>query len=190
MKKQIRLIGIDDSPFSFSDRYCIIIGVIMRGNGYIEGILREEISVDGDDATINCINMINNNRHRSLLKSVLLDGVTFGGFNVIDIHKIYDKTSIPVITITRDKPDYYQIKHALENNFQDWTFRLEIIKKGKIHEIKTKHNPIYIKYVGIDLDEAKEIINISTIRGVIPEPIRVAHLIASGIKRGESYGKA
>ncbi|RLF35484.1 MAG: hypothetical protein DRM99_04525, partial [Thermoplasmata archaeon] len=34
------------------------------------------------------------------------------------------------------------------------------------------------------------IIKLSTIRGVIPEPIRVAHLIASGITRGESYGKA
>ena len=42
----------------------------------------------------------------------------------------------------------------------------------------------------MDLEEAKEIIKLSTIRGVIPEPIRMAHLIASGITRGESYGKA
>ena len=49
---------------------------------------------------------------------------------------------------------------------------------------------MYIKCTGISLEDAKEIINISTIRGVIPEPIRVAHLIASGITRGESYGKA
>ncbi len=49
---------------------------------------------------------------------------------------------------------------------------------------------MYIKCTGVSLEEAKEIINISTIRGVIPEPIRVAHLIASGITRGESYGKA
>ena len=39
-------------------------------------------------------------------------------------------------------------------------------------------------------EEAKAIIKVSTIRGVIPEPIRVAHLIASGITRGDSYGKA
>ena len=52
------------------------------------------------------------------------------------------------------------------------------------------HNPIYIKCAGISLQETEELIRLSTIRGVIPEPIRVAHLIASGIIRGESYGKA
>jgi endonuclease V-like protein UPF0215 family len=56
--------------------------------------------------------------------------------------------------------------------------------------IKTKHNPIYVKCTGISIEEAKEIIKISTIRGVLPEPLRVAHIIASGIIRGESYGKA
>jgi endonuclease V-like protein UPF0215 family len=64
------------------------------------------------------------------------------------------------------------------------------MEKGKLHEIKTKHNPIYVKSQGLSFEETKEIINISTIRGVVPEPIRVAHLIASGFKRGESYGKA
>jgi endonuclease V-like protein UPF0215 family len=59
-----------------------------------------------------------------------------------------------------------------------------------LYKIKTSHNPIYIKCAGISLAEAKEIIKLSTIRGVVPEPIRVAHLIASGITRGESYGKA
>jgi len=44
--------------------------------------------------------------------------------------------------------------------------------------------------LGISLAEAKEIITLATIRGVIPEPLRVAHIIASGISRGESYGKA
>jgi endonuclease V-like protein UPF0215 family len=47
-----------------------------------------------------------------------------------------------------------------------------------------------VKCAGIDIVEAKEIIKISTIRGVVPEPIRLAHLISSGITRGESYGKA
>ncbi len=64
------------------------------------------------------------------------------------------------------------------------------MKKGELHKIETSHNPIYVKCAGISLAETKEIIKLSTIRGVIPEPIRVAHLIASGVTRGESYGKA
>jgi endonuclease V-like protein UPF0215 family len=82
------------------------------------------------------------------------------------------------------------MEKALKKNFTDWEKRLNIIKKGEIHKVETSYNPIYMKCSGIDIEEAKEIIKISTIRGVIPEPIRVAHLIASGIVRGESYGKA
>ena len=190
MKNQIRLLGIDDSPFSFSDKYSIIVGVVMRGGSYIEGVLSRKIEVDGDDSTINCINMVKKTKYKKQLKSILLNGINFCGFNVIDIEKIFSETGIPVITVTRDKPNFKQIKNALMKNFTDWKSKLELIEKGSLNVVKTDFNPIYVKFCGIDFEEAKEIIKISTIRGVIPEPIRIAHLIASGITRGESYGKA
>ena len=190
MKSQIRLIGIDDSPFTFNDKYSSIIGVIMRGGSYIECVLHDRVSIDGDDATIICKKMIGKTRHKKQLKAILLDGISLGGFNVVDINELFSYTNIPVITITRDKPDFIKIEKALKKNFKDWKDRLNLIKKGRLHKIETSHNPIYIKCVGLLINEAKEIIKISTIRGVIPEPIRVAHLIGSGLERGESYGKA
>src|SRR4030042_1037943 len=107
MKQQIRLLGLDDSPFSFSDKYTTIIGVVMRGGEYLECVLSRQISIDGDDATLICIDMI---------------------------------------------------------------------KNTLLHVVKTIYNPIYIKFVGIDFEDAKKIIKLSTIRGVVPEPIRIAHL--------------
>jgi len=190
MKKQIRLLAIDDSPFTFTDKYATIIGVIMRGGNYLECVMKSQVSIDGDDATFVCKNMINNTRHRKQLKAMLLDGIALGGFNVVDIDDIFSSTNLPVITVTRDNPDLNKIEEALKKNFIDWEKRLTLIKKGDINKVETSYNPIYIKCSGIDIEEAKEIIKISTIRGVIPEPIRVAHLIASGIIRGESYGKA
>lgn len=190
MKSQIRLLGIDDSPFSFTDKYGMVVGVVMRGGEYLESVLRRNIIIDGDDATFVCKDIISKTRHRKQLKSMLLDGIALGGFNVVDIDNVFKSTKLPVITITRDKPDFKKIKVALKKNFDDWKHRLGLMKNGKIHKVETKHNPIYVKCAGIDIGEAKEIINISTIRGVVPEPIRVAHLIASGITRGESYGKA
>ena len=190
MKKQIRLLGIDDSPFTFNDKYATVIGVIMRGGGYIDGVLKSKVSIDGLDATNICKEMVENTRYRKQLRAVMIDGITLGGFNIVDIDEMYFDTNLPVITITRDAPDFAKIETALKKNFKDWKDRINIIKKGKIHKIETSHNPIYVKYIGTSIDEAKEIIKLSTIQGVIPEPIRVAHLIASGITRGESYGKA
>ena len=190
MKQQIRLLGIDDSPFSFTDKYATLIGVVMRGGGYLECVLKSQVAIDGSDATFVCKEMILNTRHRKQLKAVLLDGIALGGFNVVDIEEVYSDTSLPVITITRDEPDFEKIKLALQKNFEDWKERFDLMRKGELHRITTLHNPIYVKCTGISIEEAKEIIKLSTIRGVVPEPIRVAHLIASGVTRGESYGKA
>jgi len=190
MKKQIRILGIDDAPFSFSEKYSTVIGVVMRGGEYLEGVLRSQVAIDGTEATDVCTQLVLGSRHRTQLKVIMLDGVCLGGFNVVDIEVLSESTGVPVITVTRDKPDFTKIKKALQKHFVDWKDRWNVLHKGRLQKISTKHNPIFIKYRGLSLEEVKEIINISTIRGVIPEPIRVAHLIASGITRGESYGKA
>ena len=190
MKQQIRILGIDDAPFNFNEKYSTIIGVVMRGGEYLECVLRSQVTIDGTEATMICKQMILNSRYRQQLKVIMIDGACLGGFNVVDIDELSGLTNLPVMTITRNKPDQEKIKLALQKNFKDWKDRWSLLQKGKLHKITTQHNPIYIKYTGLLLEEAKEIINISTIRGVIPEPIRVAHLIASGIARGESYGKA
>jgi endonuclease V-like protein UPF0215 family len=189
MKEQIRLLGVDDGSFSFTDKNTVIIGTVIRANGYLEGVLKRDILVDGLEATEVIIEMIHSTIHRKQLKAMLIDGVTVGGFNVIDIEEVFKETRLPIITITRDLPDFDRIKKALQAHFIDWDIRFNILKRGNIFEMETKYNPIYFKSRGISLEKAKEIIRLSTIRGVIPEPIRVAHLIASGIMRGESYGK-
>ena len=186
----MKLLGIDDGPFHFGDKTTIVIGTIMRANGYLECVLKRDIQVDGSDATDIIIEMIVHTRHMKQLQVVLLDGASFGGFNIINIEKVFQETKLPVLTITRDPPNFKDIKKALQSHFSDWDMRYNLLKKGDLYPVKTKHNPIYLKCVGLGLEKAKEIITLSTIQGVIPEPIRVAHLIASGICRGESYGKA
>jgi len=190
MKKQIRILGIDDSPFTFTDKYAAVIGVVMRGGEYLECVLRNQVAIDGNDATDVCKQMINNTKHKQQLRAAMIDGVALGGVNVINIKELHTATNLPIITITRDKPDLEKIKRALQKNFEDWKERLTLLKQGELYTVTTKHNPIYVKSIGITIKEAEEIIKLSTIRGVIPEPLRVAHIIASGITRGESYGKA
>jgi hypothetical protein len=42
----------------------------------------------------------------------------------------------------------------------------------------------------MDQESAEVLIEKSRVRGAIPEPLRMAHIIASGMTRGESKGKA
>ncbi len=188
MKEEVRILGIDDMPFSFRDRHVGIVGVVMRGGKYLEGVLKTDIEVDGMDATEKIIEMLLSTRHRKQIKLIMLDGIALGGFNVVDCRAIYEATSIPVITVTRKKPDMEAIKKALQTHFDDWEERWRIVSSIPLVEMKLKYK-IYSQCYGIDCAQAREAIALSIVRGAIPEPIRVAHLIATGIKKGESRGR-
>lgn len=186
MKKEIRIIGIDDAPFDkFKSKETLVIGTIFRGGQFIDGILSTRIKVDGSDSTEKLISMINSCKFKPQLQCIMIDGIAFGGFNVIDIEELNKKTGIPVIVIIRRMPDIENIKKIL----------IKIKKKEKIKLIDkagrpVKINDVYIQIKGISLETAKEILRISCTRSLIPEPIRVAHLIGSGIVDGESKGRA
>lgn len=190
IKPEIRILGIDDSAL-LSEKI-MIIGTVFRGGEWMDGLLRAEIQRDGVDATETITWMVKGSRHYKQLRVILLDGITYGGFNVVDIEQLYRKTGLPVIVVMRSYPDFEKIKAALEN-FRDGEERWKIIcKAGNIEKVKTKKekNPVYIQKAGIGLLSAKKIVQLASTRSNIPEPLRVAHLIATGIVFGESRGKA
>lgn len=188
MKKEIRILGFDDMPFLFTDKQVDIVGVIMRGGTYLEGVVKTTIAVDGTDATQKIIELITTSKHKAQLRVIMFDGAALGGFNVIDCKQLYDETTIPTLTITRENPDMKTIKKTLQSHFTDWETRWSLLTQGSLHELKLDF-PVYVRTFGLTKQETEETIRISTIRGAIPEPLRVAHLIATGIKKGESRGR-
>lgn len=191
VKGEIRILGIDDAPFSFKSREKIpLIGTIFRGGDYIEGVLKTEITVDGDDATDRISEMVNISRHKQQIRVIMLDGITVGGFNIVDLKELFDNTGIPIIVVTRKMPDLAAVKKAIEN-FKDKEEKLKALSNaGEIHKVDVNSGCVYIHPWGVDLGDAEKIVKLSVKRGFIPEPIRVAHLIASAIVKGESRGRA
>jgi len=191
IKEEIRILGIDDGPFTKKDKEVIVVGVVFRGGEFLDGVLRTYVSVDGLDATENLSKMVNSSKHKQQLRVIMIDGITLGGFNIVDIKKLYSETNIPIIVINRKMPDLKSIKVALEKNFDDFEKRWKmILNAGKIKQLKFEKFSVYYQNVGIEDEEAEEIISISIRHAQIPEPLRVAHLIATGIVKGESEGHA
>jgi endonuclease V-like protein UPF0215 family len=190
IKPEIRILGIDDAPFPpHTKNKVMLIGTVFRGGIWLDGVLRTYITGDGEDSTEKIIQMVNKTRHKDQIGVIMLDGITFGGFNLANIKEIFEKTGIPVIVIMRKFPDFEKIKKALKH-FVDHEKRWNsILDAGTVHKIENKE-PIYIQISGIDLEDAMEIVKLSTTRSAIPEPIRVAHLIAAGVETGESRGNA
>lgn len=190
IKPEIRILGIDDSAL-ISDSITII-GALFRGGEWLDGVLRSNITRDGMDATDVIIEMITSTKHYPQIRVIMLDGVTYGGFNPVDIVRVFEETELPVIVIMRARPDFEKIESALRN-LSNPDERLEIIRRaGEITKVITNDvsNPIYMQCVGLDVDSACSIIQLSSTRSNVPEPLRVAHLIATGVVCGESRGKA
>lgn len=192
MKDQARVCGIDDSPFQFGNKNAKadVIGTIVRIPSYLEGVLHFEVAVDGDDSTSAIAKALSDSRFLDQIKAIMIDGVALAGFNIIDIVMLSEELGIPVITVTRDRPDLDSMRSALSKNFADWERRYAMITALPLIEMETDYNPVFMSFAGSSQEEAVGLVRKTTVRGAIPEPIRMAHIIASGIVKGESKGKA
>ncbi|MBI2101648.1 DUF99 family protein [Candidatus Woesearchaeota archaeon] len=185
-KKEIRVIGIDDSPFNkFKDKKVMVVGVVMRGGSWVDGILSTKADVDGSDSTKKLIAMINKCKFKPQLRCIFLNGIAVGGFNVIDVIELNKKTKLPVVVVIRRNPDIPKIKRTLKKINQNRKISL-IEKAGNVVKIGN----VYAQLTGIEFEDAVKILKIACTRSLVPEPLRLAHLIASGIVAGESRGRA
>jgi endonuclease V-like protein UPF0215 family len=193
VKPEIRIVGFDDAAFDFGSagKSVPVVGVIYRGGSFIDGMLRTDVTIDGADATDRLAERINSTRHRQQLKVIMLDGITLGGFNVVDAKRLHEETSLPVIIVNRKMPDLKAVRKALER-FPDSDSRWQAIRNaGKIKTYSFKNGKnLYYQSIGLDDEEAEEILALSSTHGFVPEPLRVAHLIATAIVKGESAGRA
>jgi len=186
IKFEIRVLGVDDGVFIPHSKGLVdVVGVVFRGGYWLDGVMRTEIEVDGLDATEKIASMIIESPHYKQLRIIMLSGITFAGFNVVDIKELYGKTELPVIALTRDLPKMEEIKQALENLPEKEKRWKAILNAGEIIKVQTREGeePIYMQIAGIEKEDAEKIVKITATRSNIPEPLRVAHIIASGLTK-------
>jgi hypothetical protein len=160
----------------------------MRLSGYIDGFLKRTIAVDGLDVTERLLEMMNSKYGRDI-RIVMTQGITFGGFNVLDIRRFARCSGTAVIVISRKRPNIESMRAALEKHFEDWEYRYSLLTAVPIEEVNNGEHTLWIQRVGISYDDAIYVLRKSTVRGAIPEPVRIAHLVASAMHFGESRGK-
>jgi endonuclease V-like protein UPF0215 family len=182
IKPEIRILGVDDGKFvPHTPGSVIVVGVVFRGGCQIDGVMHTHVEVDGFDATDKLASMVNGSPHCKQLRLIMLDGITLAGFNVVDIKRLNLATELPVIALTHDKPDLEAVHEALSNlPLSEERWRI-ILDAGKIHEVTCRGKRLYMEVAGISESDAEEVILSTATNGSFPEPLRVAHLIASGV---------
>lgn len=177
------VIGFDDAPFEPANRGdVLLVGTVYAGER-LDGVLSGKVRRDGANATQTIIRMVTQSRFAAQLQVVLVQGIAVAGFNVVDLWAVQHALGLPVVAVSRRSPDLAAVKRALLTQVRGGRRKWRLIEQaGPMEPIAG----VYVQRAGIALEDTERLIRRLAINSTLPEPLRIAHLIAGGIARGES----
>ncbi|MEJ2565128.1 MAG: DUF99 family protein [Gammaproteobacteria bacterium] len=177
------VIGFDDSPFPRDHRGDVVVVGAAFAALRLEGVLTGKVRRDGANATRTLIRLFSQSRFAAHGQLIMLQGIAFAGFNVIDIHALNEALAIPVLVVARRQPDLAAIKQALLCSVSGGKRKWRLIEEaGEMEQVAG----VYIQRAGIGRTAARRVIEYFAVNSAIPEPLRTAHLIAAGLAGGHS----
>jgi len=183
LKGLLRVLALDDGFFQPRQKgKCLLVGVLSRLDNRVEGIVSTTVKVDGLDSTKKIIELVKKSKFQPQTNFLLLDGLSFAGFNLVDLPLLSKELQIPAIAVQRKKPRLKEIEKALQN-FKDGKKRLKLVEKAGPFYSSGK---IFFQCCGIEPKTVKTVLAKTTKWSNLPEPLRLAHLIASGVSLGQS----
>jgi endonuclease V-like protein UPF0215 family len=208
----VNVIGFDDGPFAREHRgRVVLVGAVCSGTR-LDGVVSGHVQRDGTDATRRMIELIRGSQFEAHIRAVILQGIAVGGFNVVDVHELSAALGVPVLVVIRHQPDLDAMRRALFSDVPRMRPRVRgaarkwrLIEKAGPAEplaagrranraLPTGVHPegarLWVQRVGLSAEDARALVAATTLHGHLPEPIRVAHLIAGGVASGRSRGRA
>ncbi len=180
------MVAVDDGAFDRDQRTAPVAAVVVAVPAYVEAVRTGRVRVDGRDATERVAALVRATGPTDGLRALLLDGAVVGGFNVLDLDALARDLALPVVALTRRRPEFPRIRAALVKWFpRDADERWRALTAHRLFAVATGGRPIFAAVVGCSRADAVALVRRTCVRGYWPEPLRLAHLIASsGARRG------
>jgi endonuclease V-like protein UPF0215 family len=179
------VIGFDDAPFERGGPGKVaLVGTVCSGTR-LDIVVRGFVDIDGSDATAVMAELV---REKKLVhvRGVLMQGITVGGFNIVDINALSEELDLPVMVVMRRRPKMQKFLDALDKSKNAAQKREVLERAGPIERC----GKLWVHRAGLSLEEGAEVLERTTLHGAIPEPLRLAHIIAGGTTLGVSRGRA
>lgn len=181
------VVGFDDAPFAHAHFGDVRIVGAVCSRTRLDGVLAGKVRRDGANATDELVRLILGSKFREHVRAVLLQGIALAGFNVVDIHRLSATLEVPVVVAVRRRPRLHLVERALRERTRGGARKWRLVEAaGPLEPI----GAMWIQRVGLGLAEAADLLRATTLHGNVPEPLRLAHLIAGGVTTGQSRGRA
>lgn len=162
-----------------------IAGVVCARTRF-EGMVWGKVQQDGWDATDTVCQLLLGRKFLPQLHIVLLDGIAFGGFNVVDLPLLSARLALPCVAVMRRHPNLAAVELAIHRLPQPER-RLDLLHRaGDIYE----YPPFCFQVCGASPDVTYLVLQRLTDCGHVPEALRLAHLIGAAVVKGESSSSA
>lgn len=192
-RRLTNVVGFDDGPFDRdppgargrAGARVLLVGAVCARTR-LDGVISGHVRKDGTDATARVAALVRGSQFDGHVRAVLLNGIAFGGFNVVDIQALAAALARPVLVVARRAPRLALIRDALAR-LPGGAAKWRLIEQAGPME---PAGGVYVQRAGLSLREAERLLAATTLHGKLPEPLRLAHLIAGGITTGKSRGRA
>ncbi|HKC51315.1 MAG TPA: DUF99 family protein [Myxococcota bacterium] len=180
------LLGIDEGPFVKGQAEPVpLVAAVCEGADLLESVALSAFPVDGDGATEFLARWLGGLRVRASLQGVALGGITLAGLALVDIHALSDALRVPVLAVTRRPPDNVRLREALEAAGLPGRFAIA----ERSPEAFATEDGIWLAHAGIERADALALLHACRGKAKLPEALRIAHLVATALVRGESHGR-
>ncbi|MCL4373429.1 MAG: DUF99 family protein [Candidatus Marsarchaeota archaeon] len=187
MKSGIRLAAFASGPIG-ADKHAaagrtILIAVVAK-KGEVEGVLSSSIGINGTDSTDRILTLIKKSRFASQVKLIVLNGIALAGLNVVNPGSILSSGNALMI-ITRHKPRPSKLIQAL-NAFSKRSGIAANERKNIVKDF-AKNKPRRME--GFYVQSTLQGQDSKVLFPYAVNALRLAHMIASGMSKGESKGR-
>lgn len=184
-KRFSNVVGFDDAPFARGHKGKVkLVGTVYASLRF-DGVLIGEVDKDGFDSATRLAELIDGSKFAEHIQLIMLQGIAFAGFNVVDVFSLHEHLGLPVLVVARKQPDMASIRKALLSHIEEGKTKWAVLERlGEMEQI----NGVFVQRVGISPDQAAAVLDQFAVHGNIPEPLRTAHLIAGALVYGQSRG--
>ncbi len=184
--RRLRVVGFDDAPFRKVRGARVPFAGVVCADTRIEGMVWGQLRRDGWNATDALAASLLGGPHLPQLHLVLLDGISFGGMNLVDLPRLSAVLGLPCVAVMRRPPDLDAFRRVIARLPAPARRMAVLDRAGPVH-VRGRWT---FNVVGLPPEDAEAALERLTDTGNVPEALRLAHMVGAAVTGGVSRGRA
>lgn len=181
IKKEIRVLGVSfAAPHRGRSGLIQVVGVVYRGNRWLEGAMRTTVPPEVRDLTPRITKMVTSSPHYPQLRVIVIDELVTRSGNYADIEVLSKKTRIPVIAVARQKIPVRRLTDASTRLPERAVKALASLPSTRW---KAGGKTFFVYSAGLGKVDLEELLEVCASREGVPEAARVARITAFALEK-------